>query len=173
MTDLHTTDRCPIFRNFLIQLQTRVLSSLESKSLLWLDFLTPKGKEKQALSEDQDTEWSITEGKGGSGSESEHSFETGMTYKQVLQNPPGMTIGKSEDLEALDVWTLFESAPCKDGGVWSCQIGSSVTSPLPKVDSQTASSHTWGATKEDLGTAEVFPEPGTGIEQILTAGKSV
>lgn len=28
-------------------------------------------------------------------------------------------------------------------------------------------------TTEDLGTAEVFPEPGTGIEEILTAGKSV
>lgn len=36
-------------------------------------------------------QWNATEGMMKSGSESSRASETGMTYKQVLQSPPGMT----------------------------------------------------------------------------------
>lgn len=36
-------------------------------------------------------QWNATEGMMKSGYESSRASETGMTYKQVLQSPPGMT----------------------------------------------------------------------------------
>lgn len=49
LTYLHTTDRCQIFRNFLIQLQTRgtflfVLTREQVYTMGLEDFLLPKGK---------------------------------------------------------------------------------------------------------------------------------
>lgn len=91
LTDLHTTDQCQIFKNFLIKQVARGTLALtrEQTSAMGLsDFLIPERKGKQAMSVDQ---WNATEGMMKSGSESSRANETGMTYKQVLQSPPGMT----------------------------------------------------------------------------------
>lgn len=91
LTDLHTTDQCQIFKNLLIKQVARgtVALTREQTSAMGLsDFLIPERKRKQAMSVDQ---WNATEGMMKSCSESSRANETGMTYKQVLQSPPGMT----------------------------------------------------------------------------------
>lgn len=88
LTDLHTTDQCQIFNNFLIK---ALLLLLESRLLPWdfriWSFLKEKGSRPCQLTNGM----LLKEGMMKSGSESSRANETGMTYKQVLQSPPGMT----------------------------------------------------------------------------------